>query len=162
MDDLMHRQAEIIEQVGWAVMHVSPAAVDPDTVVPFSYTVGLTAHDYPELLLSGLPLDAAHPLLNDLARRVYDKAQRFSDGERITDLIAGYDAMIIDGRPTDELIPGMAFARYGRDRVRLQQMVWPDRHGRFPWEHGYLLASDAQPLIANLRTGDAGDTGTTG
>ncbi|MFG3602496.1 DUF4262 domain-containing protein [Micromonospora chersina] len=37
---------------------------------------------------------------------------------------------------------------YGRDRLRLQQVVWPDRHGRFPWDAAYAFPSAVQPLIA--------------
>jgi hypothetical protein len=105
-------------------------------------------HGYPELLIAGLPPEIAHALLNDLAGRVYDKAERFSHGQRITDLIAGYDAVIVQGPATDDLLPGAAFARYGREHVQLQQVVWPDRAGRFPWQPGYTFDPHAQPLIA--------------
>jgi hypothetical protein len=147
-NDFLRRQQQIIDTVGWAVMHVLPTEDETDTTTPFAYTVGLTAHDYPELLIAGLPPDVAHGLLNDLASRVYDKAERFTDGQRISDLIAGYDAVVVDGAPTDELLPGVAIARYGRDRVRLQQVVWPDPQGRFPWDTGYDFDPDVQPLIA--------------
>jgi hypothetical protein len=89
-------------------------------------------------------------LLNDLARLVYDRAERFTHGQHISDLIADYDAIIIDGPPTDDLLPGMAIARYGRHQIRLQQMVWPDPQGRFPWESGYDLDPQTQPLIAQI------------
>ncbi|MFB9238154.1 DUF4262 domain-containing protein [Plantactinospora siamensis] len=149
-DDFLRRQEHIIDTTGWAVTHVLPTDDDPEATTPFAYTVGLTAHDYPELITAGLPAEVAHTLLNDLARRVYDKAERFTHGQHINDLIAGYDAIIIDGPPSDELFPGMAIARYGRAKVRLQQMVWPDPQGQFPWDSGYAFDPDAQPLIATL------------
>lgn len=149
-DDFLQRQEQIIDTTGWAVTHVLPTADDPETTAPFAYTVGLTAHDYPELITAGLPPEVAHSLLNDLARRVYDKAERFTHGQRISDLIAGYDAIIIDGPPTDELLPGMAIKRYGRDQIRLQQLVWPDQQGRFPWDNRYNFDPRTQPLIAQL------------
>ena len=40
-DDLMRRQDEIIDRVGWAVTMVLPTDDDPGA--PFAYTVGLTA-----------------------------------------------------------------------------------------------------------------------
>ncbi|SCF42720.1 protein of unknown function (DUF4262) [Micromonospora matsumotoense] len=128
-----------------------PTDDDPDTT-PFAYTVGLTAHGYPELITAGLPPEIAHSLLNDLARRVYDRAERFTHGQRIRNLIAGYDAIIIDGLPTADLLPGMAIARYGRARVRLQQMVWPDRHHT---EAGARTCSPHHPSAAEgyLRIG---------
>ncbi|MDG4834181.1 DUF4262 domain-containing protein [Solwaraspora sp. WMMD1047] len=148
IDDFLRRQEEIIDRIGWAVMHVLPTYDDPDITTPFAYTVGLTAHDYPELIIAGLPPEVAHGLLNDLAGRLYDKAERFACGQRISDLIAGYDAVLVEGAPIDALLPGVAIARYGRNRVRLLQVVWPDPQGRFPWDAGYDVDPDTQPLIA--------------
>jgi len=148
IDDFLRRQQHLTDTIGWAVIHVLPTDDDPDTSTPFAYTVGLTGHDYPELLIAGLPPEAAHGLLNDLAGRVYDKAERFTHGQRISDLIAGYDAVIVEGVPIDEMPPGVAIARYGRDQIRLQQVVWPDPQGRFPWDAGYDFNPHAQPLIA--------------
>ncbi|MFV2104855.1 DUF4262 domain-containing protein, partial [Micromonospora sp. LOL_024] len=77
-------------------------------------------------------------------------AGRFTHGQRISDLIAGHDAIIIDGPPTDELLPAMAINRYRHDQIRLQQLVWPDQQGQFPWDDGYNFDPQAQPLIAQL------------
>ncbi|MGX4657846.1 DUF4262 domain-containing protein [Micromonospora sp. SCSIO 07396] len=148
IDDFLRRQEHLIDTTGWAVTHVLPT--DDSDTTPFTYTVGLTAHDHPELLTAGLSPEIAHSLLNELAHRVHDRAERFTHGQRIHNLITSYDAIIIDGPPTDDLLPGMAIARYGRARVRLQQMVWPDQQGLFPWETGYDLDPEAQPLIARL------------
>jgi hypothetical protein len=148
VQDWLRRQQQIIDDVGWAVTHVVPTDGDPDTTIPFAYTVGLTAHGYPELLIAGLPPEVAHDLLNDLAGRVYDKAEQFGHGQRISDLIAGYDAAIVQGPATEQLNPGAAFARYGKDQIRLQQVVWPDTVGRFPWEPSYAFAPHIQPLLA--------------
>jgi hypothetical protein len=55
VQDWLRRQQQIIDDVGWAVTHIVPTDGDPDTTIPFAYTVGLTAHGYPELLIAGLP-----------------------------------------------------------------------------------------------------------
>jgi hypothetical protein len=148
IDDVVRRQSEIIDRVGWAVTAVLPTPDDPDTAGPFAYTVGLTAHGHPELAIAGLDPATAQALLNDLASRVFDKAERFSHGQHVSDLIVGYDAVIVDGPPTPKLWPGAAVGRYGADHVRLQQIVWPDADGRFPWQDGYTFDADVQPLIA--------------
>ena len=148
IDDFLRRQQQIIDTVGWAVMHVLPTDDEPDTTTPFAYTVGLTAHGYPELVIAGLSVEVSHALLNDLALRVYDKAERFIHGQRVTDLLAGYEAAIVEGPATTALHPGAAFGRYGRQRVRLQQIVWPDAQGRFPWEDDYAYDPDVQPVLA--------------
>ncbi|WP_319462519.1 DUF4262 domain-containing protein [Micromonospora sp. RTP1Z1] len=150
IEAFLRRQTEIIDRVGWAVTLVVPTDDDPDRAPAFAYTVGLTAHHYPELLIAGLDPATSQALLNDLAGRVYGNAERFHHGQRIGDLIAGYDAVVVAGAPTDQLHPGAAFGRYGRDRVRLQQIVWPDPDGRFPWDSGYTYPSEVQPLIGHL------------
>ncbi|MFI7208458.1 DUF4262 domain-containing protein [Micromonospora aurantiaca (nom. illeg.)] len=146
IEDFMRRQGEMIDRVGWSVTLVHPSG-DDDTGSPYAYTVGLTAHGYPELLIAGLDPAISQQLLNDLAARVYDRAERFSHGQRIGDLIAGYDAAIIDGEPTEQMCPGAAIARYGQEQVRVQQIVWPDPDGRFPWDDGYAYPSEVQPVI---------------
>ena len=149
-DEVLSRQDEHIDRVGWSVTVVLPTDDDPGA--PFAYTVGLTEHGFPELVIAGLAPPIAQALLNDLAGRVYDQATRFRHGQRVADLLAGYDAVIVDGAATEALYPGAAYARYGTDRVRLQQVVWPDRHGRFPWDRGYTHGPQAQPLIGRPDT----------
>ena len=141
MDAFLQGQAEIIDRVGWSVIHVFPSRDDPPTTAAFTYTVGLTAHDHRELILAGLPPEIAHTMINDLASRVYDKAERFAHGQLINDVLAGYAAVIVDGPPNDHLHPDAVFALYGRDKVRLQQLLWPDQHGRFPGDDGYACAA---------------------
>jgi hypothetical protein len=114
---------------------------------PFAYTVGLTAHGQPELVIAGLDPLIAQALLNDLAARVVEHDTQLAHGQRRHDLIAGYDAVLIDGPVTDDLYPGTAIGRYGADHVRLRQIVWPDRNGRFPREPGYAYPPQAQPLL---------------
>jgi hypothetical protein len=145
IDDFIRQQQQLIDTFGWAVTNIMPTEDDPAS--PFSYTVGLTAHGYPELLIAGLDPAVSQALLNDLGQRVYDRAERFTHGQRLGDLLDGYDAVTIEGPATESLHPGAAYARYGEDRVRLQQIVWPDPHGRFPWEPGYEYDADAQPVI---------------
>jgi hypothetical protein len=147
MSDFFSEQTEIIQQFGWAVVHVLPSDEDPADAVPFAYTVGLTADTQPELIIAGLPPDLSHQLLNEVAGRVHEEGARFQHGRRVADLIVDQDVVILTGSPTTVLWPGAALARYGRDRVRLQQLVWPDSENLFPWQEGYPAADYRQPLI---------------
>jgi hypothetical protein len=106
---------------GWAVVYVFAAPEDPDPRSPFAYTVGLTADLAPELVITGLDPATSQALLNDLAALVHDHSQGFRHGQRISNLLAGYDAVIIDGHATDIIIPGAAVARYGAAQVHLKQ-----------------------------------------
>jgi len=145
IDDVMRRQQDHIDRYGWAVTAVFPT--DDNPVAPFAYTIGLTAHGYPELIIAGLDAGISQTLLNDLAKRVFDGAERFTSGQRISDLLVGYEAVIVEGPATEALHPGTAFARYGKHKVRLQQVVWPDQQGRFPWQAGYAFDPQVQPTL---------------
>lgn len=120
---------------------------DGEAATPFAYTVGLTGHDLPELVIAGLEPHLSYTLLNGLAVRVRYRAERLTHGQRVANLIADYDVAIVEGPATEALHPQTAYARYGADRVRLQQIVWPDEHGRFPWDDGYEYNTHAQPLL---------------
>ncbi|MEV0269842.1 DUF4262 domain-containing protein [Hamadaea sp. NPDC050747] len=136
-----------IETAGWAIIFSAMDAVTVD--VPFAYTVGLTEHDLPEMLITGVQEAIAGKLLNDLARRATG-GNRFHHEQRISDLISNFDAIIVDG-PADGLLrPTAAIYLYGPAAVRLQQCVWPDPSGRFPWESAYTMDPAAQPIIGRV------------
>lgn len=141
------RQAEVIDRVGWLVLHVFPEADDPPDVAAFAYTVGLSARGHPELLATGLPPQAGHGLLNELAGRVHADARRFQHGELVSNPAGDQAVVIIDAQPSGEIFPALAFKRYGPARVRVQQVLWPDEQGRFPGERGYAVERFPQPLL---------------
>lgn len=145
-DEYLRRQQEHIHDVGWSVTAVVPEPGDTDAT--FAYTVGLTERRLPELIIAGLHPLIAHELLNDLAHRLHGGMPPLVHDQRLDDLIVGYDVAIVDGLATEALHPGTAYARYGKDRVRLRQIVWPDKHGRFPWDDGYAYPPHVQPLLA--------------
>ncbi|MFC0531342.1 DUF4262 domain-containing protein [Phytohabitans kaempferiae] len=146
LEQLLAKYSHIVDRRGWAVVHCAPTINEPRNHV-FAYTVGLTAHDRPEILITGLPPHISQGLLDELAARVYDRNARFVHAQRITDLLIDYHAIIIDGHPAEDLRPHVANAIYGPNQVRLQQVVWPDPHGRFPWQDGYPHAKAQQPLL---------------
>ncbi|MEV6299406.1 DUF4262 domain-containing protein [Actinoplanes sp. NPDC051861] len=147
-DDFFDRQSELIDEYGWAVVHVVPSEDDPDEAVPFAYTVGLTGFGLSELAIAGLPPEVGHSILNELAVRVRDEGLQLRHGERLTDLIVDQDVVIVAGDPTADVFPGAALARYGDDRVHLHQVVWPDPWDTFPWQEGYESVLYPQPTIA--------------
>ena len=114
---------------------------------PFAYTIGLTEHGHPEFVIAGLRPTISHALLNDMAARVCDHHAQFHHGQHVTDLLDGYDAILIYGPITRELYPGTACGRYRQDQVRLRQIVWPDPNGCYPWDCGYQFPKDTQPTL---------------
>jgi hypothetical protein len=114
LDNVLHTQQQQIDTFGWAVTAVLPDDNHGDDSSPFAYTVGLTRHVYPELVIAGLGPYIAHTILNTAVGRVYDRAERFTHGQHVSGLIAGHDTVIVHGPATNTLHPGTAFALYGR------------------------------------------------
>jgi hypothetical protein len=137
------QQCQDIAATGWTVTAVLP---DHDGEAHVAYTVGLTGIGAPELVITGLRPELAHAILGDLAQRAL-AGQRWTHRQQLDDLLLGHPAVIIDGTPTGQIVPGTAYAMYGRNNVRLQQIVWPDPADRFPWGPGYQYPAHTQPLL---------------
>ena len=133
--------ADLIDQYGWAVRHVVRAPDDESAHL--SYTVGLTGMDHPEVVVQGLPPDAANAFLNDVGQQVRDGV-RFEAGQVTTDLTDDERPMaFLAVEDADELT--VAGQMYGA--VQALQLVWTDSAGVFPWQLGYDLEPDRQPLL---------------
>lgn len=145
--ELLRRQKRLIDKYGWTVMGIFPTENSPGT--PFSYTVGLTAKGLPELVIAGLDPRSAQPMLNHLATLAVAKEGGFEVGERVSGVIEKYDFVIVSdsiGDSVESLFPGWAIAMYG-PRVTLQQAVWPDKAGFYPWDLYYSISPEAQPVL---------------
>jgi hypothetical protein len=131
----------LIRKHGWAVRNVMPGPTEDE--IQFSYTIGLTALDHPEVIILGMPHQSTHEFLNLIGDAV-------SRGTR-------YEHGTLTGEFTDDDTP-IAFIRaedterltavdeiYGR--VSALQMIWPDSAGRLPWQDGYRNPAAVQPLL---------------
>ena len=137
-----------ILQFGWAVQCVFGTIESPGP--SFAYTIGLHDKEVPELLVIGLPGEVGLPLINELAARmltlhasglpIYGQVQ-----------LPGWPmpVYLLDANP--DTASDYATAAYNRSHgeARYIQVVWPDKHGHWPWQNE---ASDsfreAQPLLA--------------
>lgn len=138
---------DIINRHGWMVEGVFGTDSLPGP--SYAYTVGLSAHGFPELCMAGLPHETLQMLLNDVAKRVYDTNRRYIHGEVLDDVLGGgYKVTVVDGPASlDTIWPGSAYGLYGQEAVTLQQVVWPDNEHRYPWDEGYSLTRENQPVI---------------
>lgn len=108
----------------------------------FSYTVGLTEHGLPELVVTGLRPDRATGLLEVwadylLAGSVVLPGESLRTGRWVL------EAVQVD-RPEQHLLIADEF--YG-EGVRGLQLVWADPSGRWPWEPRFRARSAGQPLL---------------
>ena len=112
------------------------------SVAELSYTVGLTEHGVPELLVTGLRPDLAADMLVSWGSYLLDQEQVLA-GETMGWGRFVMEAVQVD-RPQEHLL--LAHARYG-DALRALQLVWADRDGRWPWDHGFQSRQAGQPVL---------------
>jgi Domain of unknown function (DUF4262) len=137
--DYLAHMSGLITQFGWAVVGVERDRIHP----PWAYTIGLTPHGRPEIVVTGLPLDRATRLLNEVAGHVLH-AEAPRPGEQIP-LTGGPLIEIVQlGEPTAHL--NVAVDLYG-DQIRALQAVHADDRGHWPWERGYRGVRGGQPVL---------------
>lgn len=119
---------------------------DADTgAAPFSYTVGLTAFDHPEVVVTGMPFEAAKAFLNLVGEGVRTGAN-YTPGTRDSSLTDHGDVSFIAVGDT----PGLYAVQQVYGEVRAVQLVWPDSAGAYPWEPGFRNSPEAQPLLGPI------------
>ena len=138
MDPLDDQRAKI-DAYGWAVRNVS----DSDPAKCLSYTVGLTAHGHPEVLMTGLPPEVGTAFLNIVGEIVVREGGRFAAGEATTELADGPAMPVLSVLDKTDLTAAEAI--YGD--VQALQIVWTDSAGRLPWEPGYANPPGSQRLL---------------
>ena len=120
----------VIDSQGWFVQGVEKDRWRPG----FTYTVGLTEHGHPELLVTGMGHpDSAH-FLNHLAHHLVHHGASFVAGDRHVWPDGPAIEVVGVAEPTVHLV--MARGMYGPG-ISATQLVYADDHGRWPWEVGF-------------------------
>ena len=136
-----------IDAHGWAVQGIERERDRP----PWAYTVGLTPHARPELLVTGLPLRQAARLLNLVAAHAMH-AEAPVVGEQVP-LVGGPLVEFVSvTHPDLHLL--RAVDLYG-PMVEAVQVVWADDRGRWPWEVGFRGRRGGQPVLGPRWPGSA-------
>jgi hypothetical protein len=121
----------------------------------YAFSIGLFAnYSHPELVIFGLRSDISAKIINDV--RDYAAAgHKFVDGDISDDILKdGYKVCFWD-------VPLEAYDNYLGTAIWFYansprpfpclQIIWQDRHGRFPWETGCIPEVKAdQPLLRSF------------
>lgn len=128
---------ECLDQVlehGWRVMLVGAGNAEDQPA--FAYTVGLphrTGH--PELVMTGLPFEVMHPVLNDLSRRVL-AGFPLAAGDLAEGALARVPLLVEEMSPAG-IAESVTWSRWFHRRdVDALQVVWPSTLGVFAWQQG--------------------------
>lgn len=108
----------------------------------FSYSVGLTEHGAPELIVTGLRSESAARLIRAWGDYLLDESVVLP-GETMECGPWFLQAVQVE-RPRDHLL--LADSLYG-DGVRALQLAWADRAGRWPWEPGHRSRPAGQLVL---------------
>lgn len=147
MDGYVQKVWDTIHTHGWALQGVFATRENPSP--PFTYTIGLSFLDHPELIIFGINHDNAAAILNELGRRIRDEGLVLEDRHRDDTVLVGLDVEL-------RAVPRSAHSEYfgvanrilGRGKFKALQIVWPDPEGKLPWEPGYDEKFKAmQPLL---------------
>jgi hypothetical protein len=149
--DYLAHLRELLQRHCWIVQGVQRERHRP----PYAYTVGLTAHGQPELVVTGLPYDRAAGLLNSVAEHVLH-----ADAPRAGEVVPLRGGPVIEivrvAEPSVHL--PVAAAINGRGFAALQ-LVYADDRGHWPWDAGFRGGRGGQPVLGAR---DASGGGTCG
>jgi hypothetical protein len=147
-DDYLAVMNAVIHRYGHAVQYVlDDRERGGQDGPPFAYTIGLhtqPGRDY-ELALSALDPERAAGLLNDLAAHLAEHHLTPTEGMAVPGLLHGGLNLLLRrvSRPDElVLIDGMYSIT-----PPVWQALWPDPHGRYPGDPGYLATRAAQILL---------------
>jgi uncharacterized protein DUF4262 len=146
------RISETIERSGVYLQFVP----QPTALETCWYTIGLTDRAHPELILFGLPPDISRPLLHTLAGDIIAGRRTFTAGERAEDVLDGHEVEFVAVTEPDRHLPAAAqFYAGAGSAVAALQIVWPDRHHRWPWQPGTRV--DDMPVLGRHAGSAAGE-----
>jgi hypothetical protein len=137
---------DTVRRKGWFVQHVEADASGP----AFAYTVGLTGFGHPELVVFGMGVCCAGPVLNELGDRVRAGAPVLHDGDEVTIRGVPMRAFTVPNPGELILVANLFYGRGPEESVPALQLAHPDRSGNWPWEPEYAHPL-AQPMPGTVR-----------
>ncbi|WP_326562779.1 DUF4262 domain-containing protein [Micromonospora sp. NBC_01796] len=139
------RILDTIRKHGWSALRIGGGAVE------FAYTVGLW-HTFrrPEIVMFGLDGEGMQHWLNACVALGRERGWP-EPGEPFEGVLEGFATQL---RPVDDswrdALFGTAHRFYGGVAVPVQQLVWPDRDGRWPWDDRATASSRNRQAFAWL------------
>jgi hypothetical protein len=141
-EDYLDLMRGMIRSHGWAVQGVAGNRLYPQ----WFYTVGLTEHGLPELVVTGIPQRLVGVRLNGPAQGALEEGPPQPGSQRsFADGVLWECVPLTD--PTAHL--HIAVEIFGPG-IRALQLVWQDDRGRWPWDVGFRSGRGGQPVLGPL------------
>ena len=137
--DILARNERLIAEYGHAAIHVF---ADPERGLPsFTYTVGLQDRGLPELILSGIPPQAAQIIVNEVAARLKEQGAP-AEGQQIEGLLQGGYLARFRALSEAEIEANLTIACHrsadmGREPPEAFQIIYQDLAHRWPEDPAY-------------------------
>lgn len=134
MEAFFQKTRSLIETHGFTIIATETHPEHTGHQTAYAYTVGLTAHGHPELLMVGLPPEMMQQLLHDMGKAVVD-GRVYHHGERVEKIVKTFSLGIV-AVPADVFTDyvGVAAHMAEASSVRGQQVLIPDPSGILPWD----------------------------
>ena len=139
IDDVRHH--------GWHIIHVGADADGPG----WSFSIGLYyTFGVPEFMIFGLPISSNEVIINGLGVEIR-AGQRFSHGTVDANVLERQNVQFVTiARTHYRAYLGYAIWFYNGMDFPTLQIVWPDKHGRFPWDARCAFDDSVQPVLGAL------------
>jgi Domain of unknown function (DUF4262) len=128
-----------VAQHCWVVVGVRGDRYRP----PYSYTVGLTNHGKPEVIVTGLPQQRAADLLSGVAAHLMH-ADAPTAGEQVQLTDGPLIEIVSVSEPSAHLYVAAELCGPGLQAV---QLVYADDRGHWPWDRGFRGGRGGQPVL---------------
>lgn len=143
-EQYLEHTARLIAEHCWVVQGVPGERDRPG----WAYTVGLTVHHRPELVVTGMPVARATRLLDGVAAHLLH-ATAPPPGEQVRLVSGVLVEFVAVEHPDVHLV--VAHALYGPS-VRALQVVWADDRDHWPWHPGFRGRRGGQPVLGPRAT----------
>ncbi len=148
LNAILEEKRSQVEQQGWTLQHV----LSTQTAPAYSYTIGLSKHGKPDLVMKGIGAQSADEILKTIVGQLLSGELKGVDGERVEK--AANSTLYLKAAP-DALelfyVGAMRFAEQNNHKFSYLQVVWSDPADKFPWEEGF------DPWMAELQRLDKTD-----
>jgi len=144
LDKVDRKVMDDIARTGWSAISVFPTEDDPGHY--FTYSVGFSEHNHPDMIVVGMPPATAHGVLHACYQAI-ERGTRFEPDTYSTEVLTTYRVGIVEVvDPLGELPMSMVHHLFGK--VEGLQVVWPDVQDRFPWDPDFdKRFKDRQPVL---------------